>query len=47
MKKDSKNTETKQCTIPSVMPSADLKFILTHKQNGTEIENRGGSFKDC
>jgi hypothetical protein len=24
--------------IGSVMPSADLKFILIHKENGTEIE---------
>ena len=38
MEKLNRENETKQCTIPSVMPSADLKFILTHKQNGTEIE---------
>jgi len=38
MDKDNKNAETEQCTIPGVIPSADLKFILVHKQKGTEIE---------
>ena len=31
-----KNKE--QCTIPDVMPSADLKFILWHRETKTEIE---------
>lgn len=38
MSKDNKTAENKQFTIPSVMPSVDLKFILVHKQKGTEIE---------
>ena len=30
--------ETEQLNIGGVMPSADLKFILVHKQKGIEIE---------
>jgi len=37
-KKQSLENTDKALRIGGVMPSADLKFILIHKKNGTEIE---------